>query len=72
MRKVEGVEIAYYEVDFTDGTVCEVTGENRHARIQYVCSPQGRGEIYQLKEVASCEYEVIVLTSKLCTHPLYQ
>lgn len=71
-RRVEGVEVAYYEIEFTGGTRCDVTGGFRKARIHYVCSPSGKGEIYQLKEVASCEYELVALTSLLCDHPLYK
>ena len=39
--------------------------------MQYVCQPDGRGEMYEIKETSSCEYEVVVLTSLLCSHPAY-
>jgi len=72
LKKVEGVEIPYYEVQFEDGTTCDLTGRPRRAAMQYVCQPEGTGEIYEHKETYTCEYEVVVLTNLLCAHPLYQ
>lgn len=71
-RKVEDLELPYYKVIMEDGTVCDLTGQPRKSSILYVCQPLGRGEIYQFKEVSSCEYEVMVLTSTLCNHPDYR
>lgn len=71
-RKIDGVEYPYFEVPFTGGTKCDLTETPRKATMQYICQPQGRGEIYELKEVSTCEYEVVVLTSHLCTHPIYE
>lgn len=48
-----------------------MTGVPRRAAIQYVCQPDGHGEVYEIKETSSCEYEVVVLTSLLCSHPVY-
>ena len=71
VQKVQGVEIPYYEVVFDQGTTCDLTGRPRRSAIQYVCQPDGHGEIYEIKETLSCEYEVVVLTSLLCSHPVY-
>jgi len=65
------MEIPYYEVMFDQGTTCDLTGRSRRSAVQYVCQPDGHGEIYEIKETLSCEYEVIVLTSLLCSHPVY-
>lgn len=70
--KVDGTEIPYYEVTFEDGTLCDLNSKPRRASLRYVCQPDGKGEVYELKEVATCEYEVVVLTSLLCSHPAYQ
>lgn len=70
-QKVQGIEIPYYEVVYDDGTVCDLTGEPRRTTVHYVCQPDGRGEVYELKETSSCEYEVIVLTALLCPHDAY-
>ncbi|KAL3874909.1 hypothetical protein ACJMK2_037861 [Sinanodonta woodiana] len=68
-QKIEGVDLPYYEVNMTDGTDCDLTGTPRASHAKYVCQPDGRGEIYSLKEVSTCEYELIILTSVLCSHP---
>jgi len=46
---------------FNKGTTCDLTGLPRRAAIQYVCQPDGHGEVYEIKETSSCEYEVVVL-----------
>ncbi|KAK3093191.1 hypothetical protein FSP39_012445 [Pinctada imbricata] len=71
-KKIDGVDIPYFEVNMTDGTSCDLTNSARKARILYVCQPEGRGEIYELKETATCEYEVMVLTSVLCANPKFK
>ncbi|GAB1601489.1 endoplasmic reticulum lectin 1-like [Argonauta hians] len=68
-RKVDGLDLPYFQVNITDGTFCDLTGGPRQAAILYVCQPEGRGEILEMKEVSTCEYEIIVLTSVLCNHP---
>lgn len=72
MQKVEGLEIPYFAVNFSDGTPCDLTGLPRQAKIHYVCQQEGKGEIYSLKEISTCEYEVVVLTKLLCFHPAYK
>lgn len=72
LQKVDGVEIPYHEVLYTDGTPCDLTGQPRSAKVRYVCQQDGRGEMYSLKEVSTCHYEVVVLTAVLCDHPRYQ
>ena len=80
MWKVEGLEIAYYEVEFTDGTVSvkyKVTGENR---LVYNMFALLKGRVtstnsnkWHLANMRSlCSPPNCMLTSKLCTHPLYQ
>jgi len=56
---------------FDQGTTCDLTGFPRRSAVQYVCQPDGHGEVYEVKETSSCEYEVVVLTSLLCSHPVY-
>lgn len=67
--KIDGLELPYYSINMTGGTVCDLNGKPRKSHVMYICQPDGRGEIYMLKETSSCEYDIIVLTSVLCTHP---
>jgi len=71
-KRLEQMNMPYYEVVMEDGTPCDLNGEPRRSRILYVCYPQGKNEIYSLKEVSTCEYEIVVLTSLLCSHPSYR
>lgn len=71
VQKVLGLEIPYFAINYTDGTVCDLTSHRRQASIRYVCQEEGKGEIYELKEMSTCEYEVVILTSLLCAHPSY-
>ena len=68
---MQGVEIPYYQITYDKGTTCDLSGLPRRTALQYVCQPDGRGEMYEIKETSSCEYEVVILTSLLCSHPVY-
>lgn len=71
--KVEGVKLPAIVIDMVDGTLCDLLdGEPRISRVHYVCDTQGKNEIYSLKETTTCNYEIIILTSLLCSHPLYK
>jgi len=71
-KKIEGLNMPYHEILMTDGTVCDLNQQPRRTRVLYVCYPAGKNEIYSLKEVSTCEYEVVVLTNTLCSHPSYK
>lgn len=71
-KKIEGLNMPYHEILMTDGTICDLNQQPRRTRVLYVCYPAGKNEIYSLKEVSTCEYEVVVLTSVLCSHPSYK
>lgn len=71
-KRLEQMNMPYYEVAMEDGTPCDLNGQPRRSRVLYVCYPQGKNEIYSLKEVSTCEYEIVVLTSMLCSHPSYR
>lgn len=71
-KKIDGNKMAYYEVQMSDGTLCDLNNEPRMTRVLYVCYVHGKNEIYSLKETSTCNYEVIILTPSLCTHPLFK
>ena len=71
-KKIESLNMPYYEIVMKDGTLCDLNGQTRTTRVHYVCYPTGKNEIYSLKESSTCEYEVVVLTSVLCNHPDYR
>uniref|UniRef100_U5EP20 Endoplasmic reticulum lectin 1 n=1 Tax=Corethrella appendiculata TaxID=1370023 RepID=U5EP20_9DIPT len=71
-KKIDGLNLPYLELEMKDGTLCDLNNENRVTRVLYVCYTHGKNEIYSLKETSTCNYEVIILTPTLCTHPKYK
>jgi len=71
-KRVESMNMPYLELKMTSGTICDLNGLPRMARIQYVCYPSGKHEMYSFKETSTCEYEVMVLSPLLCSHPDYR
>ncbi|XP_021340491.1 endoplasmic reticulum lectin 1-like [Mizuhopecten yessoensis] len=72
IKKIDNIDLPYFEVNMTDGTTCDLTQQPRKCRFLYVCQPEGRGEIYEFKETSTCEYEIVVLTAVLCSNPLFK
>lgn len=70
--KIEGLDTPYFMVNYTDGTVCDLTGRPRTSHVLFVCYEEGRHDIYSIKETYSCEYEIVVLSPNLCQHPHYR
>uniref|UniRef100_A0A2M3Z3B5 Endoplasmic reticulum lectin 1 n=1 Tax=Anopheles braziliensis TaxID=58242 RepID=A0A2M3Z3B5_9DIPT len=71
-KKIEGFNLPYLELEMDSGTVCDLNGEPRVTKVLYVCYMFGKNEVYSLKETSTCNYEVIILTAALCTHPKYK
>uniref|UniRef100_A0A182IZ96 Endoplasmic reticulum lectin 1 n=1 Tax=Anopheles atroparvus TaxID=41427 RepID=A0A182IZ96_ANOAO len=71
-KKIEGFNLPYLELEMDSGTICDLNGEPRVTKILYVCYMFGKNEVYSLKETSTCNYEVIILTAALCTHPKYK
>lgn len=69
--RIDGVNMPYLEVEMTDGTFCDLNDEYRTTKIQYVCYPHGKNEIYSLKETSTCNYEIVILSPTLCVHPSF-
>lgn len=72
VKKVDGINMPYVEIEMTDGTLCDLNSKPRMIRVLYVCYHHGKHEVFSLKETSSCEYEAIVLSPLLCNHPDYK
>ena len=70
-RKLDNKDTPYYSVVMGGGTECELNGKPRQTTVLYVCHPTSSNEIMSVKEVTTCEYEIIVLTPTLCANPAY-
>lgn len=71
VKKIDGVNLPYLELDMGNGTLCDLNDKPRTTKLLYVCYPHGKHEVYSLKETSTCAYEVIVLSPLLCGHPKY-
>ncbi|CAL4065075.1 unnamed protein product, partial [Meganyctiphanes norvegica] len=70
--KIEGINMPYFVVNYTDGTLCDLTGKPRSSHVLFVCYEDGRHDIYSIKEIYTCEYEIVILSPLLCEHPAYR
>ncbi|XP_034669603.1 endoplasmic reticulum lectin 1 [Drosophila subobscura] len=67
--KIDNTRYPYFEMEYTDGTMCYIIDAKRTTTVRYVCYPHGKDDIYSFKETSSCNYEAIILTSALCVIP---
>ena len=70
--KIETLNMPYYQLVMEAGTLCDLNGKPRVTRVNYVCYPSGKHEMYSFKESSTCEYDIIVLSPLLCSHPDYR
>ncbi|GAB0089102.1 endoplasmic reticulum lectin 1 [Sergentomyia squamirostris] len=71
-KRIESLNLPYFELEMSDGTICDLNNEPRITKVLYVCYAHGKNAIYSLKETSTCNYEMIILTPTLCTHPKYR
>ncbi|XP_011699260.1 PREDICTED: endoplasmic reticulum lectin 1 isoform X2 [Wasmannia auropunctata] len=72
IKKIDGINMPYVEIEMTDGTMCDLNNKPRSVKVLYVCYKHGKHDVYSLKETMTCEYEAIVLSPVLCNHPDYK
>lgn len=72
-KNIEGQLTPYFSFEMGNGTPCVLKqNEARSTSVLYVCHPEAKHEILSVAEVTTCEYEVVVLTPLLCSHPKYR
>ncbi|XP_035519795.1 endoplasmic reticulum lectin 1 [Morone saxatilis] len=72
-KNIEGQLTPYFSLEMGNGTPCVLKqNEARSTSVLYVCHPEAKHEILSVAEVTTCEYEVVVLTPLLCSHPKYR
>lgn len=54
------------------GTPCDLTGKPRKIQVQYHCSPGTPDRIGWIKETATCAYQMVIYTSRLCNDLIFQ
>ena len=53
-KKIEGMNMPYYEVTMTNGDLCDLNKQPRKVRVLYVCYPSGKNEVRVPPVVPSC------------------
>uniref|UniRef100_T2M7R1 Endoplasmic reticulum lectin 1 n=1 Tax=Hydra vulgaris TaxID=6087 RepID=T2M7R1_HYDVU len=71
-QKFNDQEAPYFLIEMSHGDPCDLTGEPRRTSVFYICHQSADNELLSIKEVTTCHYEVIVLTSVLCLNPNYK
>ncbi|KAI9320907.1 hypothetical protein BX666DRAFT_1875459 [Dichotomocladium elegans] len=51
---------------WSGGTTCDLTGKPRSIEIQFHCDLQANDRISMFQEVATCQYQMIITTPRLC------
>ncbi|XP_075452046.1 endoplasmic reticulum lectin 1 isoform X2 [Ascaphus truei] len=72
-KNIEGQMTPYYPLEMGNGTPCSLKqNQPRMSTVMYICHPEAKHEILSVAEVTTCEYEVLILTPLLCSHPEYR
>ncbi|OLY80335.1 Protein OS-9-like protein [Smittium mucronatum] len=53
---------------WSDGTTCEVTEKPRSIEVRYQCGRSNSDIIYQVSEVSTCKYLIVIHSKNLCKH----
>uniref|UniRef100_A0A5K3F859 Endoplasmic reticulum lectin 1 n=1 Tax=Mesocestoides corti TaxID=53468 RepID=A0A5K3F859_MESCO len=69
--RINGKDFPYYSVEYDDGTECDLTSAPRKASVLYVCVEESDGELFQISELETCVYQLVVFTRHLCSSPLF-
>ncbi|XP_055335246.1 endoplasmic reticulum lectin 1-like isoform X2 [Paramacrobiotus metropolitanus] len=63
----DGKDLPYFQAVYDQGTPCDLrNNEPRTSNIRFVCFEDAPDSILQIKETATCEYEVVVSVRSLC------
>lgn len=58
----------YVREIYSDGGVCDVTGQPRSTEVRYTCAPDVSDGILSIREASTCEYVVTIAARALCMH----
>jgi len=58
--------LPYYSESYSDGTLCDLTGEPRTTEIRYYCNTEKVNLLKDIQEPSSCNYVVSIHTFLMC------
>ncbi|XP_028402326.1 protein OS-9-like isoform X2 [Dendronephthya gigantea] len=62
----------YHSHFYSNGTVCDITGNPRKTEVRFFCGSQANDFISRIDEDSTCDYIINVYTDKLCSHSLFR
>jgi len=72
-KRIDNRDTPYFSIEMGNGTPCDLSNDKpRVSTVLYICHSGANNELMSVKEVTTCEYEVIVLTPALCRNPAYR
>ncbi|KAH7107574.1 hypothetical protein BKA62DRAFT_683813 [Auriculariales sp. MPI-PUGE-AT-0066] len=69
LELARGTGQRYLHFHWGDGTECDRTGKRRGIEVQFHCSTTVTDTIVFVKETQTCEYTLVIHTSRLCSEP---
>lgn len=69
VNQAEG-DPTYFELEYTQGTSCDLTGQLRATTVQFICG-EAADQFVSIKEDRSCHYKAVISTPRLCRHPAF-
>lgn len=62
----------YHSQFYSNGTICDLTGDLRKTEVRFFCEPEGADYIARIDESSACVYIITVKTNKLCNHSAFR
>lgn len=69
-EKFKHTKQRYHSQYYTNGSMCDLTGQPRSAEIRIFCEENSVDYIYRVDEPGTCNYIISVHTSRVCSHPM--
>lgn len=69
--KIDNTRYPYFEMEFNDGTMCEIIDAPRTTMVRYVCYPHGKDDIYSFKEISSATTRPLFLRLRFVSFPAF-
>lgn len=61
------IDIPSVTIFYSNGDLCDITGEPRHTFVEFRCGQDSKSKIVQYQEYSTCKYWVLIETPLLCS-----
>ncbi|KAJ3297017.1 Protein OS-9 [Borealophlyctis nickersoniae] len=66
-----GKTSAYLRQTWSGGDWCDLNGQPRAVNVEYYCNTNAIEHIANVREIATCRYEIVIHTPRLCKDPIF-